>query len=304
MRWMSGAAPRVSIGLPVYNGEAHLSEALDSLLAQSLEDFEIVVSDNRSTDGTEAICRAYAARDPRIRCSRSDRNRGAAWNFNHVLEVSSGRYFKWASANDIHAPNYLIRCVEVLDTRPEVVLCYPRTRLIDDQGTVTCDVEDNLDLPWPQAARRFREFLARIRLSNAFLGVVRPEVLRRVGALGAYPGSDVVLLGEMTLYGAFAEVPEFLFYRRKEQRNAIRDQSVESLQEFYDPKSRGKVFMRTWRHQYEYVRAVLRSPLPVTEKARIVAHIARLCVSVRRELARELGLAVRGLARRRAEPNV
>jgi glycosyltransferase involved in cell wall biosynthesis len=298
-RLNSGPVPRVSIGLPVYNGEVHLAPALDSLLNQSFADFEIIVSDNHSTDATEAICRDYSARDPRIRYHREDRNRGAAWNFNRVLDLSGGHYFKWASANDLHAPDYLFRCVEVLDTRPEVVLCYPKTRLIDEDGAVICDFEDNLDLPWPQAARRFKEFLVRVQLSNAFLGLIRPGILKRVGRLGTYPGADVVLLGELTLYGAFSEVPEFLFYRRKERQNIIGYRPLHSLQEFYDPNSRGKISMRTWRHQYEYLVAALRTPLPLADKARVVGHIARVCISVRAELARELAGAASQVAGRR-----
>jgi len=295
----SGPVPRVSIGLPVYNGESHLARALDSLLGQSMGDFEVIVSDNHSTDATEAICRDYAARDPRIRYCRNERNRGAAWNFNRVLELSGGRYFKWASANDLHAPNYLIRCVEVLDARPEVVLCYPKTRLIDENGAAIWDFEDNLDLPWPQAARRFSEYLARVQLSNAMLGVIRPEILKRAGRLGSYPGADVVLLGELSLYGVFSEVPDILFYRRQEQRTTIRNQSLEDAQEFYDPDSRGRIFMRTWRQQFEYLLAACRTPLPIVEKARVVGIIARVSIRVRGDLARELAgaalkLAVRG----------
>ncbi len=291
-------APQVSIGVPVYNGEPQLARSLDSLLAQSLKDFEIIISDNHSTDRSEAICREYAARDPRIQYHRSERNRGAAWNFNRVLELSRGRYFKWASANDIHAPDFLIRCVEVLDARPEVVLCYPKTQIIDDDGSVVRNSEDNLDLPWREASRRFTEYVDRVRLCNAIFGLMRPEVLRRTGKIGAYPGSDVVLLGELTLHGAFAEVPEFLFYRRLERQNMVRNQSVEAWQEFYDPNTRGRIFMRTWRHQYGYLLATLRSPLPVSEKAYIASRIGRFCITQRRDLARELAGAAWKLAGR------
>src|SRR3982751_485615 len=99
--------PKVSIGLPVYNGELHLALALDSILAQTYGDFEIVISDNGSTDGTESICRRYAAADPRIRYERNETNRGAAWNYNHVFELSRGEYFKWMAHDDLIEPNYL-----------------------------------------------------------------------------------------------------------------------------------------------------------------------------------------------------
>lgn len=293
-------SPRVSIGLPVFNGEAQLAGALDALLGQSYSDFELLLSDNHSTDGTEAICRDYAARDPRIRYERSPVNQGAAWNFNRVLERASGHYFKWASSNDVHAPDFLARCVDVLDRRPEVVLCYSKTRLIDETGQVLRDAEDNLDLPWPEASRRFREFIARVRLSNPIFGVLRPEPLRRAGGLKNYPGSDVVLLGELSLHGVFFEVPEYLFQRRWERQNEVRNESVDNWQEFFDPATRGKMFLRTWRHQYEYLRAALRSPLSLAEKVRVAAFIGRDTVAQRGDLARELALVARRITTRRA----
>ncbi len=290
--------PHVSIGLPVYNGESQLALALDSLIAQTFDDLEIVVSDNHSTDATESICRDFAARDARIHYVRSDRNRGAAWNFNRVFELSHGRYFKWASSNDLHAPDCVRRCVEVLDARPEVVLCYPKTTIIDEGGAVVRQFEDNLDLPWPQAEKRFRAYLQQVRLCNAVFGLIRLEALRRTGRLGNYPGADVVLLAELTLHGTFSEVPEYLFFRRMERQNFVRDESLENWQEFFDPSSRGKIFMRTWRHQYEYFAATLRSPLPLPEKASVAAFIARSCIVHRGVLARELAMTISRLTGR------
>jgi glycosyltransferase involved in cell wall biosynthesis len=92
--------PLVSVGLPVYNGERYLSRALDSILEQSLSDFELIISDNASSDTTEAICRDYARRDPRIRYVRQRENLGAPRNWNFVVHEARGRYFKWASASD------------------------------------------------------------------------------------------------------------------------------------------------------------------------------------------------------------
>lgn len=289
-------APCISIGLPVYNGESQIVLSLESLLAQTVDDFEIVISDNHSTDATERICREYAAREPRIRYFRNDRNRGVAWNFNQVFHLSRGRYFKWASSNDVHDPLYLRRCLDVLESNPAAVLAYPKTSIIDEHGTVTRTYEDNLDLPWPQAPRRFREYLARVGLCNALFGLMRPEAMRRTALLGDYPGSDMVFLGEMTLHGTFVEVPEVLFRRRYEATNAIHNATLESWQEFFAPSTRGKVVMRTWRHQFEYLRSDLRSPLSIADKVRVAGIIARICISVRRELLRELVGAVRRFA--------
>ena len=293
-------APRISIGVPVYNGEAHLPAALDALLAQSFQDFEIIVSDNHSTDGTEGICREYASRDPRIRYVRADRNGGAAWNFNRVAELARAPYFKWASSNDLHAPTYLARCIEVLDAEPEVVLAYAKGWIIDGTGALVRDAEDNLHLPWSDAARRFREYLRRVRLCNPVFGVIRRDVLLRTCMLRNYVGSDLVLLGELSLHGRFHEVPEPLFYRRLDEGNFARDrdQSLEKWQEFFDPKTKGKLFMRTWRHQYEYLMAALRAPISVSEKARVASLLCRGYVTYRHLLVRELTDAVAHTAQR------
>jgi glycosyltransferase involved in cell wall biosynthesis len=283
-----GAIPRISMGVPVYNGAAHLRSALDALLAQTFQDFEIVISDNHSTDGTEAICREYASRDPRIRFTRAERNHGASWNFNRVVELSRGHYFKWASSNDLHAPEYVRRCVEVLDRRPEVVLAYAKATIIDGQGAFVDEAEDNLDLPSPDAARRLEQFLARLRLCNPVFGVTRRASLLRTGLIGNYPGSDVVLLGELALHGRFHEVPERLFSRRLDRTNFVRNESVENWQEFFDPDTTGRVFMRTWRHQYEFLMAALRAPITAGERARVVSMLCRGYLTHRHELAREL----------------
>ena len=99
--------PQVSIGMPVYNGEPFISEALDSLLDQTFTDFELIISDNASTDSTEAICRQYAAKDSRIRYVRQAENLGAPANFQFVLDQAVGKYFMWAAADDLQTPNYI-----------------------------------------------------------------------------------------------------------------------------------------------------------------------------------------------------
>jgi len=108
-------SPKVSIGMPVYNGEAFIREALDSLLAQTFTDFELIISDNASTDGTEAICREYAAKDARIRYVRQAENRGGIPNFQFVLDEAVGEYFMWAAADDVWLPNFIQHCRLLLD---------------------------------------------------------------------------------------------------------------------------------------------------------------------------------------------
>ena len=122
------------MGLLVYNGEQYLAETIDSLLAQTFEDFELVISDNASTDATAEICRSYAERDSRIRYIRQAENIGAMGNFNFLFSQARGRYFKWAAADDLVAPTFLTRCIEFLDTQPDYVLCHTRTVTIGANG--------------------------------------------------------------------------------------------------------------------------------------------------------------------------
>src|ERR1700736_6211403 len=123
---------KLSVGLPVYNGENFLNVAVDSVLGQDFEDFELIISDNASQDGTAALCKEYAARDKRVRYYRSDVNNGGAWNYNRVFELAEGQYFKWQAHDDVCLPGFFRRCVEVFDhAPPTVVVVSPRTQVID-----------------------------------------------------------------------------------------------------------------------------------------------------------------------------
>lgn len=211
--------PRISIGLPVYNGENYLAEAIESILAQSYRDFELIISDNESTDGTEEICRAYAAQDSRVRYERQPRNLGAAPNYNLLVERAQGEFFKWAAHDDNLRPDFLARCVEALDHEPGAVLAYPRTVVIGDAGEEISEFHDGLmlmdDAPDARmAAYLKRNFLRRKGLCNPIFGVIRTELLRRTRMIQSFLESDNVLLAHFSLLGKFVEVDEILFERR------------------------------------------------------------------------------------------
>lgn len=134
--------PCVSIGLPVYNGENHLKEAIESLLAQSFQDFELIISDNASTDKTSEICQVYAQQDSRIRYVRNPQNLRASRNFNQCFEIAWGKYFQWVAHDDILHPDFLAKTVPVMDQDPSVVLCFSNAKVIDPHGTVLIDDYD------------------------------------------------------------------------------------------------------------------------------------------------------------------
>src|SRR3990170_6654309 len=171
--------PNVCIGFPVFNGEKYLTVSIDSILAQTYGDFEFIISDNASTDRTQEICNEYASKDRRIRYYRNDRNLGSAANFTRVFHLSNAKYFKWASYDDLVAPEFLERCVKVLDTAPDVVLCYPKTILMDADGKLIGKLEDRLDLRQERPYERLANLMSFLRLANAQFGLIRSNVLRK-----------------------------------------------------------------------------------------------------------------------------
>ena len=211
-------APRVSLGMPVYNGEAYLAQALDSLLAQTFGDFELVISDNASTDATESICRAYAARDRRIRYHRQPRNLGAVPNFNRVFELSQAPLFKWSAHDDLCDPAYLERAVALMDARPDVVWCHSLSSHIDARGRLLDD-PDALDVSYRarEAADPVARFRAVLLDDGGCLdsyGVIRSEALARTPLYLPCYGAEKAVMAELALMGPYAEIPETLFHVR------------------------------------------------------------------------------------------
>jgi glycosyltransferase involved in cell wall biosynthesis len=207
---------RVSIGVPVYNGERFIAGALESLINQTFKDLEIVISDNASTDRTSEICMEFAARDQRIRYHRNAVNRGAGWNHNNVANLSTGQYFKWASHDDVCAPTLISRCVEVLESDPSVVIAYAMTSIIDENGAlIENPYKRRLQDYSPSPSRRFRELMWYEHRCFPIYGLIRADVLKnQTPLLGCHIGGDNVLLARLALLGCFHEVPEFLFFNR------------------------------------------------------------------------------------------
>ena len=224
---MNQNQPLVSIGMPVYNGERYLENALNSILAQTFKDFELIISDNSSTDRTEAICRRYASRDRRIRYFRNEKNLGAGWNFDRVAQLATGKYFKWACHDDLCALEFLQKCVDILEQDSKIVLTYPKTLIIDEHGAEIEKHEDRFHLQSPQPSERFKIYHHLVRYGHQchpFHGLIRREVLTRLLPLGSYPSSDLILLGKLALYGKFYEVPSYLFWKRDHPESSTLNQ--------------------------------------------------------------------------------
>jgi hypothetical protein len=215
-------------------------------------------------------------------------------NYKRTFLLSSGEYFRWANADDLFAPEGLARCVEVLDAQSSAVLAYPRTKFIDEHGHVISAYADNLHIQSSRASERFPQVLQRLGYVNVIYGLIRADALRSTGLLRNFPQGDIPLVAELALYGTFYEIPEFLFFRRLHRgASSSPHRDVASIQEFFDPSTKGRIVMTQWRLLGSHIRSVMRAPLGLAEKARLGRFLARMALWWRGKLARELVAAVR-----------
>jgi glycosyltransferase involved in cell wall biosynthesis len=268
--------PRISVTLPVFNGERYLAQAIRSILDQSYRDFELIISDNASTDGTEEICRSFATQDRRIRYVRQPRNIGASPNFNVCYALASGEFFKWAAHDDYLEPEYLAECVRALDADPEAVLCQSLVRLIDDRDRlieVFRPIEAEAASPRPS-----ERFAARMRNPRCLdiWGLIRTRALRNSVLIGSYIGMDRALLLELALRGRFALIDKPLFTNRDHPERATRvtrTQSRRDLATVYDTANAGQTVLSTWLYYKDAIRIIQRNLTGSTERLRCFGHL-------------------------------
>jgi glycosyltransferase involved in cell wall biosynthesis len=210
-----GEGPLVSIGLPVYNGENYLATAIESVLGQTLRNFEIIVCDNASTDRTQAICEKYARQDSRVRYFRNEHNLGAGPNYDLSFHRSRGTFFKWLAHDDAIAPTYLEKTVARLEENPDAVLCETGITEIGAKGETVRVYESRLPgIDSSRASIRFAGTILYHHQCEAFFGLFRRQALVGSDLHGMYSGSDRVLFAEMALRGRCVTVPEPLFLHR------------------------------------------------------------------------------------------
>ena len=281
------SVPIVSIGLAVRNGGLYLAQALDSILAQTFTDFEVIISDNASTDATEDICRKYAQKDGRIRYSRNPKNIGGANNENLTVQIARGKYFRWAAYDDVLAPKLLEKCVQVLEQYPDIVLCYSSVVEIDQAGrkiNVTTHTKGTSATPH----QRMRELMYRDHACEMSYGLIRTDVLRTTRLQQNYTDSDRTLLCELALRGRFYELSEPLFYKRYHPANVYVD--FRERMAWFNPNIGGSITFPNWLQFVDMFGTVARVELPTTEKALCCAAAARWSVRQSARMAKEAGI--------------
>jgi glycosyltransferase involved in cell wall biosynthesis len=256
-------APAVGIGMPVYNGERFLAEAIESVLRQSFSDFELVISDNASTDRTREICESYAAMDPRVRYLRNEVNLGALPNFNRVFELSRGRYFKWAAHDDVLKPEFLRRTVEALEAAPDAAVCQSAIEYINESGeSLGVHGHHVAGSESDDSATRFAALALRPHDCYAQMGLLRRGLVERAMPLAGFHGADRALLARIALAGRYIAVPEALLKVRDHAGRYSRAQKkVRDRAAWYDARNAGRLSFPVWRLYGTYWVAVASADL-------------------------------------------
>lgn len=285
----NSSIPRVSIGLPAYNGADFLSEAITSILDQTFTDFELILCDNASTDGTSQICEDFARQDQRITYIRQSQNFGAAVNYNRAFHEARGEYFKWAAHDDILEPTFLQRCVETLDTDPGCLLAHCGTVFIDEKGYSESCYIDCLASDSEDPVERFRTWMALPRgQCNPVFGLVRREEMVKTILHGDYIGADRILLGEFALRGRATFIREGLFLRRiHSNMSTLANPNALALTEWFSGcKAKGLRFKR-YRQLREFFAMVRNVDLNRRDRWRSYGVILRWMVALRSEFLKE-----------------
>jgi glycosyltransferase involved in cell wall biosynthesis len=263
---MTRDCPLVSICLPVYNGETYGPEAIRSILDQTFEDFELIISDNASTDATPDICRDVVARDARVRYYRADANRGLAWNHNRAFELARGRYLAWIGHDDLMGREYISQCIKALKDDSGAVLSFAMSSHIDDKGNVIERFPTQNSGATERPSRRFHDIL-RDDWCHPIYGLMKTEVLKQTRLHGGFADSDRVLLAEMGLRGRFTQVPQYLFSRRVHPHGTTRKyRSVRERTLIFDPAKTGKIFSPVFLESRALFSAIRLATLPLKER--------------------------------------
>jgi glycosyltransferase involved in cell wall biosynthesis len=311
-----GKAPLVSIGIPVRNGQRFIREALESMLAQTLTDIEIIICDNHSTDNTEAICHEFEARDPRVHYYRNERDLGPAGNHNRCFQLSRGTYFKWQAHDDLCDPTFLEKCVAVLERDPSLANCHSFTRVVDENGKFLRDYGFRAETDSPVASHRFGKLINvkhRVHVGYEIFGVWRRAQLAQTPLQKPDAHGDRILLARMSLRGRFQEVPEPLFLSRAHSNQSMQAKTERGSlcrwigagplppAEWWDASKKAKIVFPEWKLMAEYWAAIGEVPtLSFADRVRCRLWVGAWVIRNWYKLARDLALAAEHVVKHRS----
>jgi glycosyltransferase involved in cell wall biosynthesis len=300
--------PRVTVGLPVHNGENYIAETLSCFLGQTFTDLEVVVSDNASADRTREIVESFAARDARVRYVRQATNVGGAENYNVVFHEARGEYFTWTAHDDLRSPGWVEQAVAALDAHPDAALAISDALRIDSQGRPFQTYPIRHELYADAVCDRFRAALRQNPILMIF-GMARSDAIRRTCLHEHYTGSDWGVTGGLALQGRVVHMDDATFYYRVHKESLTSRYAGRmwwqrsAFEAWFAPERGGRIVFPSWRRLRSYVRSILAAPVPRRARLRLLGTLARtFMVDDRAYLAKlllkDVLVAIRDLVRR------
>jgi len=200
---------QITVGMPVYNERKYITETLDSLLSQTYENFEVVISDNNSQDGTYEILQQYAKKDKRIKLFKQPKNIGSLKNFRFVLEQAQTPYFIWLAGHDIWHQKLLEKLLKAFtDSKDEnIILTFPKFQIIGTEISYGYEGTEKLDDPIQRYIFGFNV------ICDIIYGLWKTDILKKLRIRYIF-APDRFLLLQASLLGKFKSVDEVLFFRR------------------------------------------------------------------------------------------
>lgn len=257
-------SPIASIGVPVFQGDDYLEEAMEAIRAQDYGRLEIVISDNASTDRTPEIIAKYADSDDRIVSIRQTTNIGAAENYNVVFQESHGDYFAWNAHDDYSSPDFISSGVKALESDPTAVVAIGRPIRVDSTGLTLEEIPVPPDFRSDSPAVRFRA-AARTSTAPVVFGLFRSSALSQTSLHEPFTGSDRNFVAEILLYGRAVEAGGSEFYLREHENRSVRrlakgsERFTHPRESWFAPQRAGKVVFPSWRRLGSYFGAVTRA---------------------------------------------
>ena len=273
--------PLVSIGLPVYNGENFVAEAIQCVVGQTLSNWELIICDNSSTDRTVSICRDFADHDSRIRVYQNARNMGVAFNFNEVFRLSRGQYFKWITHDDLFGAVFIESCIQELEKDERVVLTFPKITHVDADGRPLRRQASELSILGTTAESRVNQLMMLAAQGTDIFwsqfGLIRRDVLEQTGLMGLYNGSDQVLLLEIALRGCLKQIEKELFFRREHPAAATlrRKWTARDRAQFVYADDKRRLVFPYCRMLKEHLICILNSPIPFFDRLRCTSAVLK-----------------------------
>lgn len=202
----------ISVGMPVYNEEKFIRQALDSLISQTFQNIEIIICDNASTDKTPDIIQEYIEKNNNIKYYKETTNKGSLYNFVKAFELSNSKYFMWASGHDIWSANLIEKIINQLELNPGASIGYGTTVWIDENNSEAQRQSGWIDTRGMHPVERF--FSTIWGNVHPILGIMRSKDLKSTRFINT-AGTDLIILADMALKGDFLHVAESTCYRRE-----------------------------------------------------------------------------------------